>query len=165
MNTTKKLTILLMAVLALTSCGSDEKDVKETRVMSGDLMAPYFLYDMEQAGYFWTFSGNEAAYAIDVSTMISFMSVRCIAFYSSWDIENGELVLDGSERHQVSRLEPKGGHTIRIDDAEYLPSNNAKHGSSIDQYLIQTGFTKQMLMDALRESYETGNIVDIEIRY
>ena len=162
MNTTKKLMTLLLAMLALTACNSDEDEVKETSVTSGDLMAPYFLNDMDKAGYFWTFSGSEAAYGVDESTMVSNMTVRCIALYTSWCLEDGQLILDGSETHKIKRLEPKGGHIIKIDDSRYLPSTNAKHGNVIDKYLMQSGFTKQLLMDALRESSETGNSVVIE---
>ena len=155
----KKLITLLLAMLALTACNSDEDEVVETSVTSGDLMAPYFLNDMDNAGYFWTFSGSEAAYGVDESTMVSNMTVRCIAFYTSWRLEDGQLSLDGTETHKIKRLEPRGGYIIKIDDSRYLPSTNAKHGNVIDKYLIQSGFTKQLLMDALRESSETGNSV------
>ena len=162
MNTTKKLMTLLMALLTLTSCNSDENDVKETRVTPGDLMSPYFLNGIDQYG-FWTFSGTEAAYGSDVSdNMTEGMKVKCDAFYSSWSLDNGLLILDGSEIHKISRLEPAGGYIIKIDDAQYLPSTNAKHGNIIDKYLMQSGFTKQMLMDAMRESFETDTIVVIK---
>ena len=106
----KKLITLLLAMLALTACNSDEDEVVETSVTSGDLMAPYFLNDMDNAGYFWTFSGSEAAYGVDESTMVSNMTVRCIAFYTSWRLEDGQLSLDGTETHKIKRLEPRGGY-------------------------------------------------------
>ena len=162
MSMAKKLMTLLLALLTLTACNSDEKDAEETRVTPGDLMAPYFLNGIEQY-CFWTFSGTEAAYGTDVSDYITEgMKVKCDAFYSSWSLDNAHLILDGSETHKISRLEPAGGYIIKIDDAQYLPSTNAKHGNIIDKYLMQSGFTKQMLMDAMRESFETDTIVVIK---
>ena len=78
-------------------------------------------------------------------------------------MDNGQVILDGTETHKISRLElPAGGHIIKIDDNQFLPSNFAKHGNPRDKYLLQSGFTKQQLMDVLRESYETGEIVEFK---
>lgn len=162
MDTAKKMITMLLVMLALAACSNDEDKVKETSILTGDLMAPYFLNDMDKAGYFWTFSGTEAAYGVDESTMVSNMTVRCIAFYTSWRLEDDRLILDGNETHKIKRLEPKGGFIIKIDDSKYLPSTNAKHGNVIDKYMMQSGFTKQLLMDALRESSVTGNSVVID---
>lgn len=166
----------LLAVMAcvltatcLTACGSKDDEPKETKqaVTKSQLSNPMLFYrvgsSFKGGMMFWTFTDGKAAFGTIQQVGTDIARVSCSSMYTSWTIDNGNLVLGGDRKYEIYSHKIKGVTFVNIDGGDNLASNEPVDGMTYDAIFAEMKIDKALLWRALENAYESHLYYDIKI--